>query len=193
MTPSLYTQLAYYAWCLLFIVWIVGYFTTKRTAQIPKWGEQIVVLILLALSISFLLRPQGFEGAWGMRLYNSVPVVGWLGVALAVIGVAFAIWARVSLGSNWSGAVVVTVKKDHELVEHGPYAYVRHPIYSGFLMAGLGTALTLATPVAFAGVASMLVAFLIRPRREEQMMTAAFPAAYEQYKKRTKALVPFLL
>jgi protein-S-isoprenylcysteine O-methyltransferase Ste14 len=191
MMPTLYAQLAYYSWFVLFIVWFIGYFGTKRTLQIPQWGEQVFVLVLLIVAFSLLFNANALPGVFGAQLYTLNTAVGMLGVFVAWVGVVFAIWARVTLGSNWSGAVV-TIKKDHALVQHGPYAFVRHPIYSGFLAAALGTAMTLGTFGEFLAVLIILVAFLIRVHREEFMMTTQFPNEYRGYMTRTKALIPFI-
>lgn len=105
-------------------------------------------------------------------------------------GVAFAIWARVFLGGNWSSAV--TIKADHELVRNGPYALVRHPIYSGTLLALLGTSIVFH---AMRGLLAFGVAFLalrIKSRREEVFMMQEFGAEYVGYMKTVKALIPFV-
>ncbi len=189
---SLYTQLAYYSWLALFIVWLIGYFNTKRIAKIPNRGEQVVVFVLLVSSYILLFSQHDLPSVLDTKLYTVNPTIGWIGVVLSYLGVLFAIWARIALGSNWSGTVV-SIKKDHELVQNGPYAYVRHPIYSGFLAGALGTALTIGSIGASLAIIIMLAAFLIRVRREELMMKQQFPDAYQAYKTRTKALVPFLL
>jgi protein-S-isoprenylcysteine O-methyltransferase Ste14 len=109
-------------------------------------------------------------------------------VTIAFLGALFAVWARVTLGTNWSGTVA-TVKKDHELVQSGPYALARHPIYTGFLITMVGTALTVGT---VASVIICAVAFFLRIQLEETVMTKHFPKEYPAYKKRTKALIPLV-
>jgi protein-S-isoprenylcysteine O-methyltransferase Ste14 len=109
---------------------------------------------------------------------------------LAITGLAVLLWARVTLGSNWSGSVVF--KENHELVTRGPYAFVRHPIYTGLLTMVLGD-------VIFSGVVGGIVWFVIlfmllwlKSRAEESLMTRHFPAEYPAYRGRVKALVPFV-
>lgn len=184
MTESIYFSLTDLAWTVLFIVWFIGFFGNKKTQRVPYATDQILVSIILIIGFALLfLGPVPATGN---------PAIGILGVVLAFGSVAFAIWARVTIGKNWSGAVV-TLKEGHELVDTGPYALVRHPIYTGFLGAALGTALTVGSIAAYSGVVLLLVAFLIRIRREEALMTAQFPGRYLVYKSNTRMLVPFVL
>jgi protein-S-isoprenylcysteine O-methyltransferase Ste14 len=116
--------------------------------------------------------------------------LGIVGLALDITGVAFAIWARITLGNNWSNAI--TLKENHELVQGGPYAFVRHPIYTGMFVAMLGTALTIGTVISYLGVISSLVGILIRIRDEDALMAKEFGEAHTAYRTRTKALIPFI-
>lgn len=188
---TIYTQIAFVSWLVLMVIWFIASFGNKKTVRIPNTAEQRIVSILMVISFILLIDSPLFQAIYKVYLYQPGPVIGTVGAGLAVLGVAFAIWARVTLGRNWSGAVV-TVKENHELVQTGPYAYVRHPIYSGFLAAALGTSLTLGLLNGFLGTLAMLAAFLIRVRREELLMTEIFPDQYPEYRKKTKALVPWI-
>ena len=101
-----------------------------------------------------------------------------------------AIWARFVLGRNWSGTV--TVKQDHELVRSGPYALVRHPIYSGLLLAFLGTAVARGDLAALLGVALAAATLHFKTATEESFMTEQFGAGYMEYKREVKSLIPFV-
>ena len=113
-----------------------------------------------------------------------------IGAVLTIIGLAFAIWARYHIGRNWSG--VITVKEDHALIRTGPYAIVRHPIYSGLLLAIIGSALARGNIAAMLAIAFMLYAVLRRVSIEERWMGETFGQAYADYKTKTPALVPFV-
>ena len=112
-----------------------------------------------------------------------------LGIALVAAGLGFAIWARLYLGRNWSGSV--TVKESHTLIQTGPYARVRHPIYTGILLAFVGTALTVGEWRGIAAFLLVLIALVIKSRTEEDRMRATF-ADYNDYRSKTAALVPFI-
>jgi protein-S-isoprenylcysteine O-methyltransferase Ste14 len=186
---SQFTVLAYWSWLVLALVWLPGYFLSKSTSTVPNLALQIPATALLVISFVFLLDP------W-MRFLN-LPITpqdtpfGIVGLALDLAGVGFAIWARLILGANWSG-IVVTAKQGHELVQTGPYAIVRHPIYAGILLAMIGTALTEGRLASYIGLLAGFVAIMIRVGIEEQLMSRHFPTTYEAYQRRTSKLVPFV-
>ena len=115
----------------------------------------------------------------------------WLGAALTLAGIAFTIWARVLLGGNWSGGV--TLKHDHELVIDGPYRWVRHPIYTGLLVALAGTALALGEWRGLLALAIAAAALWRKLGLEEALMRGQFGDAYAHYAERVPALIPFVL
>ncbi|EQD68326.1 Isoprenylcysteine carboxyl methyltransferase [mine drainage metagenome] len=110
-------------------------------------------------------------------------------MAVCVAGFAFAIWARAYLGGNWG--IPMSMRQGHELVTCGPYARVRHPIYSGLVLAGLGTVLALGVMWLPALVLVGLF-FVMSAHTEERMLAEHFPAAYPPYKARTRMLIPFV-
>jgi len=112
----------------------------------------------------------------------------WVGAASTLAGILFTVWARVHLGRNWSG--VVTVKEDHELIQSGPYGIVRHPIYSGLLLAFAGSALARGEWRGVVAVAIVAWAFWRKLRTEERWMRERFGSAYQSYSERVPALVP---
>jgi protein-S-isoprenylcysteine O-methyltransferase Ste14 len=116
------------------------------------------------------------------------PVFDVVGVTLTAVGVGFAIWARFYLGQNWSGAV--TIKVDHQLIRSGPYAWVRHPIYTGFLLAIIGTAVTRRELRGLIAIVLLGLAFWIKIQMEEVFMRKTFGPEYEEYSAATGALIP---
>jgi protein-S-isoprenylcysteine O-methyltransferase Ste14 len=184
-----FAAIAYGSWLVLLLVWLPGYFTSKRASNAPNLPLQIPTSALLIVGFAFLLKPD--MPGLNIPLTPQTPLLGAIGVALDLVGVAFAIWARLVLGRNWSG-LVMRVKEGHELVQSGPYAIVRHPIYAGLLLAIVGTALTLGTLASYIGLAAGAVALIIRVHLEEKLMNQEFRKTHEAYRRRTKKLVPFV-
>jgi protein-S-isoprenylcysteine O-methyltransferase Ste14 len=180
-----------YTWEAVGLVWLVGLVFTKRSVRSQSNGTRIFHLALAALGFS-LLSQRGFRQGWlGMRF---APHLQWLAIAglgLTIAGCLFAIWARVMLGSNWSGRA--EVKEGHALVTSGPYALARHPIYTGFLLAATGTALASGEWHAVLGLIVILLALMVKMSQEEQLMMQEFPAAYPAYRQKVRALVPGIL
>ncbi len=116
-------------------------------------------------------------------------VPGGIGIILCAAGIAFLVWARQHLGGNWSQTV--SVKVEHELVTSGPYRYVRHPMYTGGLIACIGSAIVCGGAFVFLLVI-LGPLFLWRVGAEDKLMEQQFPNEYPSYKKRTKALIPFV-
>lgn len=179
-----------YSWEAVGLVWIAGYFFTKRTVQIQPPGTRLFHLALGALGFA-LMGGKWFRDGWmGMRFVPDLRSVAIGGAALTMAGCAFAIWARLTLGGNWSGQV--TVKEGHELMTRGPYSLSRHPIYSGLMLAVVGTALAGGEWHCALAVVVILMALLVKMGQEEKLMLQTFPVAYPKYRQRVKALVPWV-
>jgi protein-S-isoprenylcysteine O-methyltransferase Ste14 len=177
-------------WIGFLVVWTVAALLQKQTVRRDSTLSRLLQLFLAALAFMLLARP---DLNFGFLAKPFVPVnifFSFLGLSLTILGFAIAIWARVMLGGNWSAAV--TVKKDHELVRNGPYALVRHPIYSGALLALLGTAIVFHGLRGLLALAVALLALRLKSLREEVFMTEQFGAEYMNYMKKVKALVPFV-
>jgi protein-S-isoprenylcysteine O-methyltransferase Ste14 len=183
-----YYDLACDCWFLLAAVWLFGLLTAKPDIRIQSHGSRLLEMGLSALAF-FLVFTHYFRSGW--RAWSFVPVSdisGAVGLLLVLLGVAFAIWARFQLGGNWSSAV--TVKEGHTLICGGPYTIVRHPIYSGFLLALLGVALIIGEVRGLLGVGVLFLSFWLKSRMEERFMLEQFGAGYRQYQQRVKALIP---
>jgi protein-S-isoprenylcysteine O-methyltransferase len=183
-------------WSAVGVVWLIAALASKRTARREAAGSRLLHMAILAAAMVLLFPSLPFSarlpmGPLAWRFVPDSPVIAWTGVALTVAGCAFAIWARVLLGANWSSSV--TVKHHHELIRGGPYAIVRHPIYSGFLLGLLGAALALGELRGIAGLALAFIGWFTKSRKEEAFMAAQFGAVYTRYRREVKALVPFVL
>jgi protein-S-isoprenylcysteine O-methyltransferase Ste14 len=134
------------------------------------------------------MHPRGSSGF--LRPLLTSTTLSWTGVALVAIGLGFSVWARVHLGRLWSSRV--TLKEGHTIVRTGPYGIVRHPIYTGLVVAITGTLLTGITLAALAGVVLITIGFIIKLRQEEQLLTDHFGAAYDAYRAEVRGLIPYI-
>jgi len=187
---SIYYHLAAELWWLLGAVWLIGAFTTKRTAQRQSGGSRFIQSLGTLFGLALIFSHDIHSGWLTLPFLTPSDATGMLGLLLTFIGVIFAIWARITLGRNWSGTV--TVKQDHTLVRRGPYAIVRHPIYTGFLLGALGVAIIVGQVRGLVGTAIVFAAFWLKYNTEETFMLANFGDQYVQYKREVKALIPFV-
>jgi protein-S-isoprenylcysteine O-methyltransferase Ste14 len=154
-------------------------------------AQRLRYWVLLVIACFLQLYGRRLPYPFHIRILPHVALNAWAAAVLCVIGLAFAIWARVTLGRNWSG--VVTLKEEHELVERGPYRFVRHPIYTGILTMFFATALAQGHLSGFVGTLLLFASFWIKLRDEEKLMLQQFPERYADYRRRTKRIIPFVL
>ena len=179
-----------WAWLVTLTIWIAASFSNKRTVR-KQPARARAVQIFLGIVAGLLIWGRGpMEEVSGPVIIPSTPVWKVVAIGLTLLGVALALWSRFVLGRNWSATV--TVKQQHELKRSGPYGIVRHPIYSGFLVALLGTAIARGTVAALVGVVVVLVVFRLKANMEEQFMLEQFGSEYGEYRARVKGLIPFV-
>lgn len=179
-----------YLWIAFALIWLLAALTVKRAARRESSETRIFRLILTFGGFVLIFATKWPLGPLDEVLIQHSALTDDVGLALTIAGIAFAILARAYLGRNWSGSV--TVKKDHELIRTGPYSIVRHPIYTGLLLAALGGAIALGWLRGFIGVLLLAVALRVKSRLEEQFMQEQFGDQYISYKRDVKALIPFV-
>jgi protein-S-isoprenylcysteine O-methyltransferase Ste14 len=178
-------------WILFFVYWQIKAANTKTTQRLEPAASRILRVFIFLIAI-VLLWPKRIPLPWlYLELWPEGLLPFWLGAAVTIAGLLFAVWARVHLGRNWSRSV--TIKQDHELIITGPYAVVRHPIYTGILTGFLGMAIAISQVRGLIVFALVLLAFWMKLRMEEEWMRSQFGETYAIYAERTAALVPYLL
>ena len=184
MNPSIFIWLIYAFWVLLIAYLTVSAIGVKQEPQ----GHLLQSLgLLLAIIAAFLLPYLPIFHFLNFAPVNAV--ANSIGVILCAAGMSFLVWARQRLGGNWSQTV--SVKVGHELVTSGPYRYLRHPMYAGGFIACIGSAIVGGGAWIFLLVILGAV-FIWRVGAEDKLMERQFPNEYPDYKKRTKALIPFV-
>jgi protein-S-isoprenylcysteine O-methyltransferase Ste14 len=177
-------------WIVFFVYWQIKAANTKTTQRLEPAASRILRIAIFMIAIALLMTtriplPWLYLQLWPASLWTF-----WLGAAVTIAGLLFAVWARVHLGRNWSRSV--TIKQDHELIKTGPYGVVRHPIYTGILAGFLGMAIAISQVRGFVVVVLIFIAFWIKFRMEERWMRSQFGEAYAAYAHQTAALVPYL-
>lgn len=183
------TAIIVLCWAIFALYWLISSLSQKPVAEKTSFSSRIVQLLFMSFAFNFVIQSAQLYPLYIMLIPDSL-VITIVSIALCVIGLMTCIWARRTLAGNWSSLPVI--KKDHYLVQDGPYKFVRHPIYTGFLLMFLGTALAIGRLGDFVGFAVCFVGFWIKLRQEEALMIKCFKGNYLNYKKRVKALIPLL-
>jgi protein-S-isoprenylcysteine O-methyltransferase Ste14 len=176
-------------------LWLVFamYFTARyRAVRVKRDGgfnyfSMERVALFLGIGLLFFRGTHLSSLGTSLHLNKSVSLAG---LCLVIVGLAFSAWARDVLGRNWSGRVII--QDNHQLVTAGPYAYVRHPLYTGILIAMTGTMLIAGDVGAVLGFLSAVAFFMLKAQREEKILEAEFGAVYTNYRARTGGLLPRL-
>ena len=179
------------SWIVTGLIWVFASVFSKPTVKTGSPKARLLYLVLAAAG-GFCIGDKVLHWGWlDERFLPHSATILLVGALLTAVGCLFAIWARAVLGSNWSGGPAV--KEEHILVQKGPYALTRHPIYTGFLTAVIGTSVAVARYRAILGVLLVLLSILIKIAQEEKLMAESFPKDYPQYRNRVRALVPWIL
>jgi len=183
-------QICEWIWIAFLVIWLIWAIRTKPTQTRESISSRLSYLVLTVAAFYAMFSGDVPQGWLRTRLFAANIWTEVLGVVITAAGVGFAIWARVYLGGNWSGTV--TVKVGHQLVRSGPYRWVRHPIYTGMILAMAGTVLERRQVRGFVAVLLLYAGFKIKSRIEEQVMQATFGPEYADYSRTTGAIVPKL-
>ncbi|MGB8308577.1 MAG: isoprenylcysteine carboxylmethyltransferase family protein [Methanoregula sp.] len=183
--------LFFLVWVAFYIYWLVSAWITRspvkrkqsRFAFLSYGGVWVVIwVILVTVFVPDLMSDRIIPAGIGFTI---------AGLIITVAGLAFAIWARVHLGKNWSGMPVI--REEHTITRTGPYSFVRHPIYSGLILAFFGTAIGIGYVWVFCCVPLIFVLFVIKFRIEEKFLEEEFGEEYARYKREIKALIPYVI
>jgi protein-S-isoprenylcysteine O-methyltransferase Ste14 len=171
------------AWVLFWVYWLAASVGVK--AGRSRWGRFAGIRVAAILIVLLLLRERVFT----RQTVSNDPVLESIGLVIFIAGLAVAVWARIYIGQNWGAPM--SEKVDPELVTTGPYRTIRHPIYSGIILAMIGTAIAVSWYWLIA-VVLLGAYFIYSATVEERYMTDLFPDAYPAYKRTTKMLIPFV-
>ncbi len=179
-------------WAAFWLYWLVVAFLTRSEVERRQpVFSRFFFLMLAVIILGTIISGQFWDRFLLGQFTDGNPVAVAAGIAITLLGLGFAVWARVHLGKNWSGSV--TIKVDHRLVRTGPYRYVRNPIYTGILAGFAGTALVIGRGWAVYGLLILLAGFLIKIQEEEKVLLEKFGEEYLRYKREVKALIPFVV
>ena len=193
--PLMMPKLIADAWLGFMLLWWTWALFNKKASRNTWRGKAWAMRLGIVAGIFLAMRLERVSGL-GRWLARRAPALlhpaypwQWAGLALCLAGFLFAIWARLYLGGNWG--MPMSLRQGHELVTSGPYAHVRHPIYSGLMLAGLGTVSALGV-LWLPAVALAAVFFVSSARTEERMLCEQFPKTYPAYQARTRMLIPLV-
>ena len=176
------------AWIVFAAYWVWAARTQKRVQQREPIAARLLHIAYMAGAFILLFSNDPRLAALNRRFVPGLPWIATLGAVLTCVGIAFAIWARRHIGRNWSGQV--TIRKEHELIRTGPYAHIRHPIYTGLLLAVAGTALVIGQYRALAALAVLWVGFTVKAKREEAILERQFGPAFDEHRRHTGFFLP---
>jgi protein-S-isoprenylcysteine O-methyltransferase Ste14 len=177
-------------WLVWLLYWMASALRVRRTKRSETVVQRLKTSLILAVGVFLIFARATRLGPLDQRFVPASYSVKVTALIMVVFGLAFSVWARVHLGKFWSARV--TLKEGHELIQSGPYAWVRHPIYSGLALAMLGTALFSGQWRALIGAMIFVVGHWLKSRREETLLSSQFGPAYDEYRNRTGSLLPRL-
>ena len=188
MTDHELLRLLEYVWAAFGLYWIAVARGGKatQTREMPLY--RLLRLAILVVTFTLLFWNRAAVGVLARRFVPQLPAIGYAGVLATLAGLAIAVWARIQLGHYWSDKVVLKV--NHQLIRSGPYAYMRHPIYSGVLLAVAGTALVLGQWRGLLAFLLLLTNYWVKAEREERILSARFGQEFHDHQQQAGFLFP---
>lgn len=176
-------------WLAFAACWIALAGWSAKTEKRAGFGAELRYrIVLIAGGVIFFIPAHGYNGP--LRLWSVTRTEAWACVGAMVLGFAFCAWARIHLGRLWSGTV--TKKVDHRIVDTGPYAIARHPIYTSILLAVYATAAAKGTILGLVGALVITIGIWMKARLEERWLSDELGAdAYNAYRRKVSMLIPF--
>jgi protein-S-isoprenylcysteine O-methyltransferase Ste14 len=190
MTKMQLLDILRYVWAAFGVYWVAAGVTSKKSQTQESPAYRFVRLGILALVFLLLFWSRTAIGILGGRFLPAVSASSYLGFTAALVGLVVAIWARIHLGQYWSDKVVLKV--DHQLIRSGPYAHMRHPIYSGVLLGVLGTALVQAEWRGLLAFVLLLTNYSIKAKKEERILATRFSEEFREHQRQAGFLLPRL-
>jgi protein-S-isoprenylcysteine O-methyltransferase Ste14 len=178
-------------WMLFALYWLVSALNRKKTKRRESVAQRLLYMLPLLAAFYVLYNGDLRRGWLATQFLPHTELVQWLGVAIVVAGMAIACWARLHLGTNWSG--VVTLKEGHELIRSGPYRTIRHPIYTGILIAFFGNVIQLGQVRGLIALVVIGLSFYIKARREESFLAQEFGPGFNEHTQQTGMFLPKFL
>lgn len=177
-------------WCAFCAYWLITWLRVRRTKAAEARSSRLGTILPLFVAFFLLFDTRTAIGPLALRFLPEDVRIAWVGISLTTLGAAIAIWARYCLGEFWSARVML--KEGHRIIRSGPYAFVRHPIYTGMLTAAIGTSLVVGEWRAIVAVVILLITHSLKALREEALLTAEFGDEYSVYRRSTGFLFPRL-
>jgi protein-S-isoprenylcysteine O-methyltransferase Ste14 len=182
-------QLIDISWLLFAVFWLASALGSKKASRRESLTERLGYIIFMAVGFVLLYDSAPPYLNWLNRSFISeLRWAGWLGAWLTLAGVLFAIWARTTIGKEWSAEI--QIKQGHQLIRTGPYAQIRHPIYTGILLAIAGTALAIGEYRGLLALAIICIGFTRKAKKEESFLAAQFGPAFEEHRRSTGFFLP---
>jgi protein-S-isoprenylcysteine O-methyltransferase Ste14 len=189
MTPKeIFRLLVTIPWVVFVAYWLIGAIKTRATRQQESFASRYAVLLVEIVGYVLIFRESAGIGFLGNRVVPRNLVGPLAGSAFTWMGIGLAIWARYHLAEYWSARV--TIKEDHKLIRTGPYARLRHPIYTGLILATIGTAMVIDRWRCVVGVCLVVAGYCFKAKKEESMLTQQFGDAFREHQERTGFLIP---